>query len=74
MNCGSCKKVLAIGSELQIEGVSIGFRTSKGIDIKVHFCSALCCWWGGRKYGTSLNPGAPTTKRMFQMLYPGAVQ
>ncbi len=74
MKCGNCQKELAIGSELQPEGVSLGLRTGNGVDLTVYFCSVRCCWWGGQKYARSTNPGAPTTKRTFRALYPGAVK
>jgi hypothetical protein len=73
MKCGSCQKTLPIGTELQPKGVTVGFRTSKGVDITIYFCSVQCCWWGGQKYARSTNPGAPTNKRTFRQLYPGAI-
>jgi hypothetical protein len=74
MNCGQCQKPLRVGSDLHIESQSVSFRTANGLDIRVHFCSLQCVWWGGQKYARSANPGAPTTKRTFKALYPGAVE
>jgi hypothetical protein len=69
MNCGQCTKPLEAG-----HSVFVTFRTTNGVDIKVHFCGVQCCWWGGQKYARSTNPGAPTNKRTFKQLYPGAVE
>ena len=70
MKCGFCKKPMPSPPF----GVIVTFRTSNGVDIAVHFCNVQCCWWGGGKYARSTNPGAPTTKRTFKQLYPGAVE
>lgn len=71
--CGNCEKPLEV-----IDGVpvsqSLAFRTGNGMDIRVHFCSLRCVWWGGQKYARSTNPGAATTKRTFKALYPQAVE
>lgn len=74
MNCGQCRKPLKVGDDLQLQSEAVSFRTGNGVDLKVHFCSLQCCWWGGVKYAQSINPGAATTKRTFRALYPGAVE
>jgi len=74
MKCGQCQKTLQLGTDLQLLSEVVSFRTGNGVDIKVHFCSLGCTFWGGVKYSRSLNPGAATTKRTFKALYPGAVE
>jgi len=74
MNCGQCRKPLKVGEDLKLQSEAVSFRTGNGVDITVHFCSLQCVWWGGVKYSKSINPGAPTTKRTFKSLYPGAVE
>jgi hypothetical protein len=83
VKCGQCGKALPLaGGVLPANGPpllvyrseALAFRTGNGVDIKVHFCSLGCCFWGGVKYSRSLNPGAATTKRTFKALYPGAVE
>lgn len=74
MKCGQCKRELQLTSELQLRSESVTFRTSRGTDVRVHFCSLLCLFWGGAKYTRSLNPGAATTARTFRQLYPGACE
>jgi hypothetical protein len=75
MKCGQCGNELQLGSELQLRSEQVTFRTARGVDVTIHFCSLSCVFWGGVKYVKGVGATtAPTTVQTFKRLYPGAVQ
>lgn len=67
MKCGNCKvELLPLGENSQ----AVEFRTARGTELRILFCSLSCVFWGGVKHAQS----APTTVKAFRTLFPEAVE